>query len=343
MQHVKTSMRSEIEEIPYAVEQLLGKGQAHIVATAQKIRQRDVKFLLSVARGSSDHACTYLKYASELLLKLPMASMGPSVASLYSGSILAPNTLCIAISQSGKSPDLIDMVRATGSGGAFTVGVTNDSNSALANMVDASLPLYAGDELSVVATKTFINSIVAGLWLFAEIKDDEQLRRAIFDLPDKLDQAMRNDWSVAAAAIEGKKSLLTLGRGPSWAVSNEAALKFKETCQIHGESYSSAEVLHGPVSIVDTDFPVIAFAAGDAAEAELVNVCDNIADKGAKVFVSSPLARKSVALPSTRTAHWLTDPLTTMVSFYVMVEQIAAARGVNPDSPRHLNKVTETK
>ncbi len=340
--HSKTTMRREIEEIPHAVERLLSNGQKLISATAGQIRQRDVRFLLSVARGSSDHACSYLKYASELLLQLPMASMGPSVASLYNRSIHANNTLCIAISQSGKSPDIVDMVRATANGGAFTVAITNDNQSPLAQAVDASLPLYSGKEVSVAATKTFITSIVTGLWLLAEIKGDEHLRMALFDLPARLEKAIQNDWSPAASALAKSSSLFTLGRGPSWAISNEAALKLKETCQIHAESYSSAEVLHGPVSIVGKGFPVIGFATEDATGDSLVEVCDNLALKGANVFVSSSKARQAVCLPSTRTNHWLTDPLAIMVTFYAMVEQLAATKGMNPDTPRHLNKVTET-
>jgi glucosamine--fructose-6-phosphate aminotransferase (isomerizing) len=126
------------------------------------------------------------------------------------------------------------------------------------------------------------------------------------------------------------------------AISNEAALKFKETCQIHAESYSSAEVLHGPVSIVAGGFPVIAFAAKDAAEPLLAEVADTLAAKGAQVFATSPLVKTAQELPHVRTDHWLTDPVAAIVSFYAMVEQVAVQRGINPDAPRHLRKVTET-
>ncbi len=146
---------------------------------------------------------------------------------------------------------------------------------------------------------------------------------------------------AAAGAIDGP-SLFTLGRGPSWAISNEAALKFKETCLIHAESYSSAEVLHGPVSLVGEGFPVIAFAAGDAAEASLVETCDALSDKGGRVFATSDRVTRATSLPHVRTAHWLTDPIAAIVSFYGMVEAVARRRGIDPDTPRHLNKVTAT-
>jgi len=146
---------------------------------------------------------------------------------------------------------------------------------------------------------------------------------------------------AAAEAMDGR-SVFTLGRGPSWAISNEAALKFKETCLIHAESYSSAEVLHGPVSIVGQDFPVIAFAAADAAEESTAQTADALTAKGARVFVPSDKVREATRLPHVRTDHWLTDPIAAIVSFYGMVETVAVGRGINPDAPRHLNKVTET-
>jgi len=341
MQTTITQMRREIEEIPVAVARLLDEGASATKEIAAEIARRDPRFLMSVARGSSDHACTYLKYASELLFGLPMASVGPSVASIYGTKLKANGTLCIAVSQSGKSPDIVDLTRNARESGAFAVAITNDTASPLAEAASATLGIHAGPELSVAATKTFVTSIVAGLWVMAEWKNDKELIAAIRALPEALDHATRCDWSSLVEAITGD-NLFTLGRGPSWAISNEAALKFKETCQIHAESYSSAEVLHGPVSIVDTGFPVIGFAAADKAEAALVDVAEQIAQKGARVFVTSDRVRQAERLDHVRTRHWLTDPISLIVSFYAMVEQVAARRGINPDAPRHLRKVTET-
>ncbi|WP_424944830.1 SIS domain-containing protein [Aliiroseovarius crassostreae] len=336
-----TRMRAEINEIPQAVDRLLIEGATAIAQTKTALADRDLPYLLSVARGSSDHAATYLKYATELLLGLPMASVGPSVNSIYGAEIRAKGALCLSVSQSGQSPDIVRLTEAFAASGAFTVAITNDATSPLAKATAATLPIHAGPELSVAATKTFVTSLVAGIWLLAELRGDEALIRAIHALPDALDKATRCDWTEAAEAITGQ-SLFTLGRGPSWAISNEAALKFKETCQIHAESYSSAEVLHGPVSIVEQGFPVIAFAAGDAAEDTVAEVADALATKGAHVFATSGKVREADPLPHVRTDHWITDPITAIVSFYGMVETVAAARGINPDAPRHLKKVTET-
>lgn len=336
-----TNMRQEICEIPSAVERLLSRGGKAISATANQARDMDAKYLISVARGSSDHACTYLKYASELILNRPMASVGPSVTSIYGAKLEAECAMCISVSQSGQSPDIVHMTQALRDSGALTVAITNNIESRLASVADQTLSIHAGPELSVAATKTFVTSLVAGLWLIAEIKEDRLLLSALRRLPEQLDTATRCDWSAAAASIDGR-SLFTLGRGPSWAISNEAALKFKETCLIHAESYSSAEVQHGPVSIVGQGFPVIAFAAADAAEDSVAETADALSDKGAKVFVLSSKSRKATPLPHVRTDHWLTDPISAIVSFYGMVETVAVERGIDPDTPRHLNKVTET-
>ncbi|SDK07318.1 SIS domain-containing protein [Aliiruegeria lutimaris] len=341
MQAPDSQMRREIREIPEAVERLLAAPEA-VRAAADAIRERDPAFAITVARGSSDHACSYLKYVSELTLGLPSASVGPSVASIYGARLKLDRALCIAVSQSGKSPDIVELARTARRDGACSVAITNNPHSTLAETCDHTLDIHAGPERSVAATKTFVTSIVAGLMLLAEWKQDEELRRAIHRLPDLLDGATKTDWSEVCDSIGLEESLFTLGRGPSWAISNEAALKFKETCQLHAESYSSAEVLHGPVSIVDEGFPVLCFAAADAAETAVTGIADNLAAMGANVFVTSAQAKKARRLEHIRTAHPLTDPVSLIVSFYAMVEQFAARLGIDPDSPRHLKKVTET-
>jgi glucosamine--fructose-6-phosphate aminotransferase (isomerizing) len=234
------------------------------------------------------------------------------------------------------------MARMARASGSLSFAMTNDATSPLARVSDNTLNLHAGPELSVAATKTFVTSAVSAIWLLAEWSGNEDLKVAIKGLPSALESAVKEDWRDVSAAFGNRSSLFCLGRGPAYAISNEAALKFKETCQLHAESYSSAEVLHGPVSIVDAGFPVIALAANDAAEEVLVQVADEIAAKGAAVFVTSDKAKTATPLPVIRTGHPLTDPIALIASFYAMVETIAVSRGINPDAPRHLNKVTET-
>lgn len=336
-----TQMRAEIDEIPAAVDRLLTTDAPQITRVARALRAADIAFLISIARGSSDHVAAYLKYASELLLGIPVASVGPSIASVYNRPLRFAKSGVLAVSQSGQSPDIVAAARMAQRGGALTLALTNDPASPLAAACDHTLALHAGPERAVAATKTFVNSAVAGLWVLAEWADDPVLRAAIHALPEALVAAARQDWPDLQQALTGHHSLYCLGRGPAYAMACEAALKFKETCQIHAEAYSSAEVLHGPVSIVAPGFPVLALAIDDAAEPIIAQTADQIAAKGAAVFITSNKS-KAHALPAPRTGHPLTDPIALITSFYAMVEATARARGIDPDAPRHLSKVTET-
>lgn len=335
-------MAAEVLEIPHAVARLLRGEAAAIRAAAAAAVSLDPLVVATVARGSSDHAATYLKYAAELTLGLPVASIGPSVASIYGVQLKLARGLCICVSQSGQSPDIVEMARSARAGGALTIAVTNDTASPLAHVSDRTVDIHAGPELSVAATKTFVTSVVALLTLVAEWKGDTDLKAALWALPEALDKATRIDWPDLRGALQGAGSLYTLGRGPAYAIAGEAALKFKEISQIHAESYSSAEVLHGPVSIIGAGFPVLAFAAHDAAEDTVAGIADQLAAKGAQVFVTSDRARVATGLACVRTAHPLTDPLALIVSFYAMVERFARDAGIDPDTPRHLRKVTQT-
>ncbi|WP_224816410.1 SIS domain-containing protein [Hasllibacter sp. MH4015] len=338
----QTQMRQEVLEIPDAVDRLLTNGAPSIAMIAEAAAAANPLFAVTVARGSSDHACTFLKYALELELGLPVASVGPSIASIYGARLNLARSVTLSVSQSGKSPDIVAMSRAATDGGSFTIAITNDATAPLAGASQHTIDICAGIERSVAATKTFVTSAVAGLILLAEWKKDDALRSVLNDLPGALAKAADLDWPELRSAIGPAQSLFTLGRGPAWAISNEAALKFKETCQIHAESYSSAEVLHGPVSIVGTGFPILCFASADAAEGSVADVADQLAAKGARAFVTSEKAATAESLPHIRTGHGLTDPLPLIVSFYAMIEKVAGERGINPDAPRHLNKVTET-
>ncbi len=335
-------MRREIREIPAAVDRLLSAGATDISGAVRALDDLDPRVFVSVARGSSDHAATYFKYASELLTGIPVASVGPSVASIYGRRLRLGHAACLAISQSGQSPDIVRMVDMASEEGAVCLALTNNPDSPLARASDRILNLHAGAENSVAATKTFVASATAAVWLLAAWQRDDRLLQAIYELPSVLERAVELDWSPLAREITSDRSLYCLGRGPAYAISNEAALKFKETCQLHAESYSSAEVLHGPVSIVDRGFPVLALASADEAEPAVVEIADALAAKGARVFVTSDMSDHATPLPVARAAHPLLDPISLIASFYGMVETIAQARGIDPDQPRHLQKVTET-
>ncbi len=250
-----THMMREINEIPDATARLLDASGTAIAAAGRDIRARDPRFLVTVARGSSDHVASFMKYAVELTAGIPVASVGPSVASIYGARLRLAGSACLAISQSGKSPDIVAMAEEAKRGGALTVALTNTADSPLARASDHAIDIAAGVEKSVAATKTFVNSAVAGLALLAHCIDDQALLAALAELPQHFRKAIDCDWMQLAGALDGANSLFILGRGPSFAIANEAALKFKETCGVHAEAYSAAEVMHGPLALVTPGFP----------------------------------------------------------------------------------------
>ncbi|WP_172716921.1 SIS domain-containing protein [Neorhizobium sp. T6_25] len=337
-----TNMRKEIDEIPEAAARLLDGSAAELAAAGRALREKDPAFLITIARGSSDHAATFIKYAVELTAGRPVASLGPSLASIYGAKLKLDGGAAIAISQSGKSPDIVAMTEAAAKAGAVTVALTNTLPSPIASASAHAININAGPELAVAATKSFVNSIVAGLALLSEWVGDEALKAAIGDLPGHFEKAVKLDWSELAHELGDAESLYMLGRGPALAIASEAALKFKETSNMHAEAYSAAEVLHGPVALVEKRFPVVTFAARDAAEGSAVEIADSLSAKGALVFATSDKVKNTRRLPFVATGHPITDALTLILPFYGFVEAWSRAKGFNPDAPVALKKVTET-
>ncbi|QOF74201.1 SIS domain-containing protein [Aminobacter sp. SR38] len=335
-------MRREIAEIPEATARLLEGSAKELAETGLHLKRANPRFVTTVARGSSDHAASFLKYAIELNAGLPVASIGPSISSIYGARLKLADSACLAISQSGKSPDIVAMAEGARSGGALTIALTNTAGSPLAEASEHAIDIRAGVEKSVAATKTFVNSAVAGLAVLAHWTGDDKLLAALNALPEHFAKAVDCDWMGIAGELTEGNSLFILGRGPSFAIANEAALKFKETCAMHAESYSAAEVMHGPLALVRPGFPVLALAARDASEPSIADAADGLAERGAAIHITSSLAKKAKVLEHVATGHPLTDPLMLIASFYGFVEAFARHRGLNPDTPPNLRKVTET-
>lgn len=339
---MSSHMRREIEEIPSTVRGFLAGSFDTFAQAGSRLRQHDPATVVTVARGSSDHAASFLKYAIELTAGIPVASIGPSIVSIYGRELRLARCAALAISQSGQSPDIVAMAASARRSGALTLAITNTPDSPLAEASDFTIDLRAGLEQSVAATKTFVTSIVAGLAVLAHWREDRALLAALPELPDALERAVACDWSPLLPALENRDSLYVLGRGPAHAIAAEAALKFKETCGIHAEAYSAAEVLHGPARIVEAGYPVLALVARDAAEASVLEVADRLAGQGARAFVTAESAQASARLDFAVTGHPLTDALALVVPFYGFVEALSRHRGFDPDRPPHLRKVTET-
>ena len=334
-------MRREIDEIPEAVRRFLTQSGPEAAATGRRLRELSPNVVVTVARGSSDHAATYFKYAAELLTGRPVASIGPSVVSVYGTKLRLAGQAALAISQSGRSPDIVALLAAAREGGARTMALVNVEGSPLLDAAHAPILLRAGPEKSVAATKSFVTSVVGALAILAAWADDEALAEALATLPDHLESALGQDWTPALRTCVEARSLYALGRGPGFAVACETALKLKETSALHAEAYSGAEVLHGPVSLVEAGFPVLAFLPDDAARPGLAEISARVSASGASLFTIGE-AGHGTRLPHAPTGHALTEPLSMLVSFYRFVEGVSHARGLDPDVPRGLKKVTET-
>ncbi len=312
-------------------------------AFTHSLRQQAPAVLATIARGSSDHAAHYLAYLVMARLGLLVASLPMSLVTLYRSPLHCRGVVGLAFSQSGQSPDLIAPTDYLRQGGARTAAFVNDAQSPLARAAEFVLPLRAGPELSVAATKSYIAQLSASARLMAEWQDDAALRAALHALPEALARAAGLDWGRALPALQGVDRLFVIGRGPSLAIAEEAALKFKETCGISAEAFSGAEVQHGPMALVGQGFATLVFAPRGPAQAQLVELAANLRQRGATVLLAAPAGTPGADLPLHSTGHEHLDPIAAIQSFYPMVEQLARARGLDPDQPPHLSKVTRTQ
>jgi glutamine---fructose-6-phosphate transaminase (isomerizing) len=333
MTHTLTAMARETAEAPEAVARMLSANRNALKEIGRLYRTRKPSHIVTCARGSSDHAASYFKYLAEIRLGLPCCSLGASVVSVYGAKLALRDTLLLTISQSGRSPDILAFQAEAKRAGVPTLAITNDETSPLAAEADLCLPLHAGPEKSVAATKTFIASAALAAAIVAQGADDDLLLQALDKLPADLARANALRWAEAEDVIAGSTSLYVLGRGPSLPMAGEAALKLKETCGLHAEAYSAAEVRHGPMEIVGKDFPVIAFAPADASSATMDETLKQLAEAGAAVVRPEHVA----------TGHLLLDPIAIIQSFYGSADRIARRLGRDPDHPRLLMKVTKTQ
>ena len=340
---IGTFMAAEVAETGQALRRQLDANRDATKKLAAELRAGSPAFVATIARGSSDHAALYLKHVVERKLGLACASLGPSIASLYHSPLRLARAVAITISQSGRSPDIVAMQSAAKTAGATTIALVNDAGSPAAAEADALLPLWAGVERSVAATKSMIASMVAGAALVAEWAVDSDLAAALERLPGVLDAetgpAPRGPLESLAAA----NSLFVIGRGATFAVAMEAALKLKETSAIHAEAFSSAEVLHGPAGIVTKGFPVLGFAPTDVARDGFFETIDRLASFGAApLIVDVELHVRWPTVIAPDAGHPMVTPIAALHAFYRLAEETARRRGRNPDDPPHLMKVTRT-
>lgn len=330
-------MAAELREAPEAVQRFLETNGKALAALGERLRANPPAVIITSARGSSDNAAGFFKYLEEILLGVPVCSIGASVVSIYGATLQAKNALAVTISQSGQSPDIVALQEAAKAAGALTVALVNAGNSPVERAAAISLPLCAGVERSVAATKSFIVSAAAGAAIVAHWKNDTALLAGLAGLPDVLRQAAEIAWPAFVEAAVGADSLYVLGRGPCLPMAMETALKLKETCGLHAEDYSLAEVMHGPLELLSGGFPVLAFAPDDAARPATTTALAKLRGTGALV-----LAVEAGGLPYVEAGHPLLTGLSMIETAYANIERVAQLRGRDPDRPRLLRKVTET-
>jgi glucosamine--fructose-6-phosphate aminotransferase (isomerizing) len=329
-------MRAEIDESPAAVARVLDDRE-RIAAVAARLRAQDPAFVTLAARGSSSHAGTFLRVLLGRELGLVAAATMPSLASVYHRPMRLKGSLFIAISQSGRSPDLIACAEQARAAGALTLALVNDAASPLAASCDLVLDILAGPERSVAATKTVLATLATGLAL---VRAWAGRADGLDGLPGRL--AAAPDWPEIAAALATTPHIFTVGRGPALGIAKEAALKLAETCGIAGLAYSAAELAHGPMALAGVGFPVVAFVQDDAARPHSEALLATLAARATPVFAAGGSIAGATPLPVLPAADADADLLPMLVSAYRAIEAAARGRGLDPDHPRALQKVTQT-
>ncbi|MCI0994709.1 SIS domain-containing protein [Pseudomonas corrugata] len=325
-----------------AVERQLQQLDPALQEIAGRLRRQPPQVAMTIARGSSDHAASYFAYLTMQQLGLPVASLPMSVVTMQQAPLKVSGQVAFGFSQSGQSPDLVNSLRLLRKRGALSVALVNALDSPLEAACEFSVPLCAGVESSVAATKSFIATLSASARLVAQWKDDAELLEAGSALPEGLREAARQDWSTAVEALRNCQRLMVIGRGAGFAIAQEAALKFKETSAIQAEAFSSAEVRHGPMALIDENYPLLVLAPRGAEQAGVLSLAADMRQRGARVLLAAPddIAERDLTL--TRAEHPALDPILAIQSFYGMAAHLSVARGLNPDQPRHLSKVTRT-
>jgi glutamine---fructose-6-phosphate transaminase (isomerizing) len=336
-------MAREIRESPEVVSKQLQGLTGALAELVGRLKRRPPQVVVTCARGSSAHAATFGKHLIERYIGIPVAEAAPNIASVYGRRLRLESQLFLAISQSGRSDDLVALASSAKAAGALTVAIVNATDGPLVPACDIVLPIGAGPELSVAASKTFVATLAVLLRLTASWTDHSSLDGAIERLPDRLAAATELDWSALVDMLVGSKRLVVIGRGPTLAIAREASLKLKETCTLHAEAFSGAEFLHGPVALVSPRYPVLMFMPTDAAAHGMHQLATSLHEKGTALLTTEPGAFGAGRLPAVASDHPETDAVCLIQSFYAMLIRLAERLGTDVDRPPHLRKVTRTR
>lgn len=332
-------MQREIGEIPDVLARMLSRRLA-IAEVAHAIRSRAPRMLVLIARGSSDHAAIYAKYLAEIRLGLPTVLYAPSATTIYGASLQLQGALVVGVSQSGGSPDLVEPMTRARASGAITLSITNVPGSPLANAAEFAIDLGAGDERAVAATKSYVAELLA-LFLFIEALGGRDGAEA-----DGIDRAAREqldrfDAAAIAARYRDVEQLVTMARGYAYTTALEAALKLMETSYLVAHAFSGADFLHGPVAMIERGFPTIAIVPKGRAVEAMRSVLDRLTELGAdRLVIGEPLP-SNVHVPLVDVPE-VVAPMIAILPLQRLALHLALQRGLDPDRPRGLRKVTRT-
>ncbi|MBI5305236.1 MAG: SIS domain-containing protein [Chloroflexi bacterium] len=341
-------LRAEIYEQGDALARFLDAESANVARIAEKIRQSNIESITIAARGTSDNAATYGKYVFASFNRLPVALATPSLYTVYRTPPRLAHTLVIGISQSGESPDILAVLEEAKRQGAPTLAITNSVDSPFARTADDVILQHAGVEKTVGATKTYTTQLCALALLSVSLANDATRRRELDKVPDAVRHALSVDALAEPIAARWREAnaALVIGRGYNYATAFEIALKMKELAYVLAEPFSSADFMHGPIAVVQDQFPVVVIAPRGKVCDDLIATARQLQAKGADVVMISdaPEARAlgdaSLALPGAL-PEWL-SPLYAVIPGQLLALHLTVAKGIDPDHPRGLKKVTRT-
>jgi glucosamine--fructose-6-phosphate aminotransferase (isomerizing) len=334
----QTAMAREIREIPTTAERLLAERDS-IITVANRIRQADPRVVVISGRGSSGNAGTLLRYLFEARAGLLVSTSAPSVMTTYGQSIDMRNAVFIVISQSGRSPDLVMGAQSARNNGALTIAIVNDLTSPLALACELTLPMGAGLERSVAATKSVVLSMVTSVQLVASLTSDDELNEKIKRLPQRFSDALACDWSLWSSSLAAARAAFVVGRGFGLGPAREIGLKVTETMRLPTLSYSAAEVMHGPLACASAEIPFLVLRQNDGSSAMVDALIAELRVRKLNVFSAGD---PTGVLPWIGNDDPICDAITMLLPAYATIEQAARARGFDPDNPPNLSKITET-
>jgi glucosamine--fructose-6-phosphate aminotransferase (isomerizing) len=340
-------MLQEIAEQPGALAKTITEERAKVVALGQVLRQRDIHLIVLVARGSSDNAALFGRYLLEITTGIPVSLSAPSVYTLYNSQLNLKHALVVGVSQSGEGDDINRVLETARRAGACTVGITNEPSSAMTSVVDETLLMHGGRERSVAATKTFTGQMILFYMLAAALARDG--RTIDFQLiPDLAERALEQKTAIVELVQRYvfMENCVVVGRGLAYGNAYEFALKLMETCYVVAERFSSADFLHGPVAMIERHFPVILFAPPGVMLEGTKDLIRRLRELRADTLSitgdleAASMCSRSIVMP--KEIDEFLAPIPYIIPAQLFAALLAEAKGLNPDAPRSLSKVTRT-